>query len=703
MIPFASRRRSLSFFLVLIALAIASPALAEKGKLRERLTPDVMAVVYPGGAERLGPEEGSPPAIPVYRGDKVVAYIFSTLDIIAAPAYAPIPYDVIAGVEPDGRITGAKVVFHREPYVWQDPVRQPQLDTFLAQEAGMPLAGGVPMLRPDYVAGATITARLMRAGVHDTARFVLATRVASRVVTEPTLDVDRFALKSWNELIAEGLVARRRVTSGEIATAMAKAGTTDATLEVPLGKPDDLYTEIFFGLLTPADIGGNVFGVRTYEDMRSRLPAGAHIVFMASNGPHDFHGTSHFWKADGYRFNRVRIVQDGRTIGFVHEDYQPLLVGAAEGIQSQNAAGLFTVPAGAGFDPVKPWTLELVVNAAGQLPAAVIPIEYRLPPALILMPQAPAVGARVEAWVEAWRDARVNVAILAVLLVVLTAIFAFQAPLSRSRRAHRVVRTGFLLVTLVWLGWTAGAQLSIVNVISYIQAPFRGFDVGVYLAEPLMVMIAAYTLVSLVVIGRGVFCGWLCPFGALQELLAQVSRALGVPQWNPSPALEQRLWMGKYIAAAAVLALALFAGDWAGKATEIEPFKTAIISKFTRAWPYVAYAGILLAIGLFSERAYCRFLCPLGGVLAALDRLHLLDLLKRRPECGNPCHLCERSCPVRAIVPSGKIITAECFQCLDCQVEYYDDKRCPPLVAARRRDEGKAGAAVPAAAMAGNA
>ena len=108
-----------------------------------------MAVVYPAGAERLGPEEGSPPAIAVYKGDKVVAYIFSTLDIIAAPAYAPIPYDVIAGVEPDGRITGAKVVFHREPYVYHDTVRQPQLDTFLARKpecrspAGCPCCGRI--------------------------------------------------------------------------------------------------------------------------------------------------------------------------------------------------------------------------------------------------------------------------------------------------------------------------------------------------------------------------------------------------------------------------------------------------------------------------------------------------------------------------------------------------------------------------------
>ena len=268
-----------------------------------------------------------------------------------------------------------------------------------------------------------------------------------------------------------------------------------------------------------------------------------------------------------------------------------------------------------------------------------------------------------------------------------------------SRLAHRLVRNGFLLVVLVWLGWTAGVQLSTVNVINYVMAPFTHFDIGFYLAEPLMVIIAAYTLISVVLIGRGVFCGWLCPFGALQELLAQVSRALRVPQWNPPAALERRLWWGKYIAAAVVLILVISQVDPSGASLEIEPFKTAITSKFTRAWPYVLYAVALLAIGLFSERAYCRFLCPLGGILAFLDRLHLIDLLKRRPECGNPCHLCERSCPVRAIEASGKIVSAECFQCLDCQVEYYDDKRCPPLVQAAKRRGSVGAGAVPVAAM----
>src|ERR1700704_6129331 len=141
-----------------LALVLASPATAEKGKRRERLTPEVMAMVFPGGAERLGVEEGSPPAIAVYQGGKVVAYVFSTLDIVAAPGYSVTPFDVIAGVDLSGRITGAKVVSHNEPYILNDTKRQSLLDTFLAREAGRPLRGGATnMLPPDFVAGATVS------------------------------------------------------------------------------------------------------------------------------------------------------------------------------------------------------------------------------------------------------------------------------------------------------------------------------------------------------------------------------------------------------------------------------------------------------------------------------------------------------------------------------------------------------------------
>src|SRR5262249_33729333 len=157
-----------------------------------------------------------------------------------------------------------------------------------------------------------------------------------------------------------GAVARRRITSGEVAAALAKAGAKDAALEVPLGKADDLYIEVMTGLFTPPMIGGNLLGLRSFEEYRRRLPNHVQVVFVASNGPYDFLGTKHYRESEGKRFDRVRIVQDGdasggksgskdtaqapQTFGFVHDDYQRLGTGAAGGIRAQQNAGFFALP-----------------------------------------------------------------------------------------------------------------------------------------------------------------------------------------------------------------------------------------------------------------------------------------------------------------------------------------------------------------------
>ena len=60
-------------------------------------------------------------------------------------------------------------------------------------------------------------------------------------------------------------------------------------------------------------------------------------------------------------------------------------------------------------------------------------------------------------------------------------------------------------------------------------------------------MIALYTAVSLVLLGRGVFCGWLCPFGALQELINEAARKLKIRQYEVPFAVHERLWAIKYI------------------------------------------------------------------------------------------------------------------------------------------------------------
>jgi NosR/NirI family transcriptional regulator, nitrous oxide reductase regulator len=283
--------------------------------------------------------------------------------------------------------------------------------------------------------------------------------------------------------------------------------------------------------------------------------------------------------------------------------------------------------------------------------------------------------------------------VLALALLGLCALVLLQDPVARRPRLWRAIRLAGLAFTLGWLGWYAGAQLSIVNVISFSAALRTGFSWEPFLLDPLGFVLWAFVAAALMFWARGVFCGWLCPFGALQELLNLLARRLGVPQLTVPFALHERLWPVKYIVFLLLLGLSLGPVEAAIAAAEVEPFKTAITLHFQRPWPYVAYAAALLAGGLFVERAFCRYLCPLGAALALPARIRIFEWLKRHRQCGAPCQLCARSCPVQAIHPEGRINPNECINCLKCQTLYYDEKACPAVrLQARLREPAAAGA-----------
>jgi NosR/NirI family transcriptional regulator, nitrous oxide reductase regulator len=194
------------------------------------------------------------------------------------------------------------------------------------------------------------------------------------------------------------------------------------------------------------------------------------------------------------------------------------------------------------------------------------------------------------------------------------------------------------------------------------------------------VILWAFVLATLLVWGRGTFCGWLCPFGALQELAALAGRWLRAPRLKLRLSTDRRLKRVKYAVLAVVIVAALWsprAGDWA---VEIEPFKTAITLLFVRSWPFAAYAAALVLAGVVVNKFFCRYLCPLGAWLALLGRARRLDWIARRLECGQPCQTCRHRCDYQAIEPSGRIDYDECFQCMDCVAIHRSDRLCAPRI-----------------------
>ncbi|RLA23999.1 MAG: 4Fe-4S binding protein, partial [Gammaproteobacteria bacterium] len=283
-------------------------------------------------------------------------------------------------------------------------------------------------------------------------------------------------------------------------------------------------------------------------------------------------------------------------------------------------------------------------------------------------------------WKKMWQAKTVEIIFLVIALFILSIIFFFQQWLVKRPKLTEQVRIGYLIFILVGVGWYANAQLSVVNILAALNALVTGFDWGYFLMEPLLFILWGSVAVALLFWGRGPYCGWLCPFGALQELTNKIAKRLKVPQWTVPWGLHERLWPIKYMIFLGLFGVSLHSLGFAEELAEVEPFKTAIILNFIREWPFVIFALLMLAGGLFVERFYCRYLCPLGAALAIPGKLRMFEWLKRYKECGKPCQICANECMVQAIHPEGNINVNECLYCLHCHVLYSDHHKCPVMI-----------------------
>jgi polyferredoxin len=227
-----------------------------------------------------------------------------------------------------------------------------------------------------------------------------------------------------------------------------------------------------------------------------------------------------------------------------------------------------------------------------------------------------------------------------------------------------------------------------------IRTVWEGASFGFLLYDPFSLAIWAVAIIGFVAWGRGLFCGWLCPFGALQEFAHCLGRLLRIPRIEPSARWDARLKWVKYVLLAGLVATVFVAPGAVDKAAEVEPFKTSITTFFVREWYYVAYAALWLVLGAVLFKGFCRYVCPLGAVMAIGGLLRGRDWIARRAECGSPCQLCRVKCNYGAIDRAGRVNYSECFQCLDCVTIFEDPKTCVPRVIEARRT-GRATAPIP--------
>ena len=606
--------------------------------------------------------------IEVLNNQTTIGYIYSTWDMVKSLGYDRSPYEIIIGLNTSGTIAGAKLTYHNEP-LFEHDVSEEDLLKYVQRTKDINIANGMAKsstdkpIRPDTVHRGTISSNLMHQAIFQSSRNAALSIGLYDNQNTNRLNYLKEQNLNWNQLVKNNYITYKRNYISESLKDYSKKNETTK------------YSEIAITLITPRSIGYNILKKNRHDKYMASLNSKDQAILIAGNG-YSFKGDK--WRSSK-KFERIRLVQGEIIIKFNASDHTRI-----SKIQSKNSpifkeVSIFKIDYKYKFDPTKAWYLELLdINYQGKNIKNII-IPYFINEELIIKKVK-----ELPMWINVWLESKFRIMLLSFALLVLSLITIFQDKISKYRKTFKYIRISYLSFTLIWIGWYTGAQLSIFNILSIIRVPITGADLNYFLIDPLIFIILAFTIISALILGRGLFCGWLCPFGALQELIGWIAKNLGIKKREIPEKYYTKLWTIKYFILVTIIGTSFISMETASTLAEVEPFKTAIMRHFNRGIPYVSYAIVLLCLSAFMERGFCRFVCPLGAGIAIIGKLRITDNLKRRQECGSPCNLCSTSCPVNAI-PSegkdkGKIIMSECFRCLDCQLEYVDTKRCPPLV-----------------------
>lgn len=681
-----------AFAWLLLAWIAIAPAAAGA------LTREAMARYFPSPL-MVGERDATLPVWPLLRQNatatELVGYAFESIDFAPVPGFSGVPINLLVAIDPKGQFLDVRVVSHHEP-VFLEGLGEAPMARFASQYRGLALNQSIaidtaPRAGPkqdgnvvhiDGVAKATASVRIINQSVLSSALKVARARLGFAGTADPDqiarLKTDVFESLSFEALQREGLVQRVTLTNRQVEQAFADSDAAGIDAEA-LASPDAVMSDFHVALASVPSVGRNLLTPASWNKLAGRLDPGDHALLVLYEGRYGIIGDDF---VAGTAPDRLLLKQNGLAIEMRDLD---LDLKTTEPALRGKSLRVFRIIAQSGLDLAHPLELALVVRRAKGI---IYPERFhREFPSRLALParfyDVPA--ATDKTWVAVWRQRWPDLALLAAGLLVLTVALARQRALTASRRRFAWFRQGYLLFTALFIGWHAQGQLSIVNLTGLLQAVRDGRDLSFFLYDPMSVALWAFVLVSLLVWGRGTFCGWLCPFGALQEFVGKAARLLGVPQIRLRRATDARLKLLKYLVLATILGSVFLAPAWTDALVEAEPFKTAITLNFVRSWPFVLYAAGLLLGSALVYKFFCRYLCPFGAGLAVLGRFRLLDWLPRRKECGTPCQTCRHRCEYEAIRADGGIRYDECFQCMDCVVIHQSDALCAPLILEKKR------------------
>jgi uncharacterized protein with FMN-binding domain/NAD-dependent dihydropyrimidine dehydrogenase PreA subunit len=177
--------------------------------------------------------------------------------------------------------------------------------------------------------------------------------------------------------------------------------------------------------------------------------------------------------------------------------------------------------------------------------------------------------------------------------------------------------------------------------------------------------VANSILLGIIVIMGPVFCGWICPFGTLQDVFSKLGSKLGIKKYIMPAKVKKVLAFLRYVL---LLVSILITADFIFNILSFDPRANLTVLLGGRMVAATGFVVILVFLisSMFFERPFCNYLCVEGAKYGLLSVARPVTIMRNEETCVG-CNKCNKACPMNIDVASySQVRSLQCINCMEC-------------------------------------